>query len=380
MHAFFVVTMFWPVSLFPFPIKRLFDLGFDVFNTALKLGHLIAELIEHHDHSILPFNHLSDPTRDSNHDSLPKGRPRMANYKPSDVVAVGEQSHTLIEWAAQLGTPVQTIIGRLKRLKPGQLIEAAVTMPVGSRGGQNKGQKAEKDVLATDEVEQLLRSGKKVETFLRDRSLIVLAYRSGLRCFELVALEPKDIDGDRGTITVHHGKGDQSGVVAMDPLGWAHLTEWIKQRETWGVPDGSKLFCTRAGGPLASRQVRAMFQRRTAAAGLSKRAHPHGMRRTMASEMAAEGVPLIDISGAMRHKKTSTTDNYLKLINPTSVIDAMRSRTWGNKSNNPVTSSSSALPPPGWLDRLRADVGDRLMLCHDGRANESEFKVAVVMF
>jgi integrase len=36
-----------------------------------------------------------------------------------------------------------------------------------------------------------------------------LAWRSGLRIGEVLALKPKDIDLDRGTITIQHGKGDK---------------------------------------------------------------------------------------------------------------------------------------------------------------------------
>lgn len=298
-------------------------------------------------------------------------------YKPSDTVGVGGVFKKLTEWAVELGTPVQTILGRLKR---GQSVEQACSNPIKTSGGANRGKTLDADVLSADEVERLLSSGSKSATFVRDRVLIVLAYRSGLRCAEILALMTKDLDISRGTISVHHGKGDKARVVALDPQAWAHVAEWMQLRATWAITDTTPLFCTQEGGRLSDRQVRAMFSRRARKAKIEKHVHPHGMRRTMASEMAAEGIPLIDISGALGHSNIATTNTYLKKVNPTSVVDAMRSRAWGTQRDNVTNVVTSAIPCPDWLPRLRADIGERLMLVHDARGSETEFKAVVLLF
>ena len=299
--------------------------------------------------------------------------------KPSDIVTVNGTCETLNYFSAQLGTPVQTI---LSRIKGGWSIEDACSISVAKIGGSNKGKKADADVLQPDEVQRLLEAAPKSKTAIRDRALIVLAYRSGLRCAEILALMPKDLDVSKGTVTVQHGKGDKFRVVALDPAGWAHLAEWQQLRSTWSVKESSPLFCTRKGTTIGSRQVRAMFQRRTARGKIEKHAHPHGMRRTMASEMAAEGVPLIDISGALGHSNVATTNTYLKRLNPTSVVDAMRSRSWGpNSSQRDVVSTSSKTPPPDWLPKLRSDIGpERLTLVHDARTSETDFRAIVILY
>jgi integrase len=280
------------------------------------------------------------------------------DYKPTDVVTVVGISKSLIEWAAELGTPVQTIISRLKR---GKSIDDAVSTAKSSTGGANRGKKLDADVLSVDEVRLLLESGNRNETWSRDTALIVLAYRSGLRCAEILALQPKDADLERSTISVHHGKGDKARVVALDPAAVAYLVGWVKTRMDWGI-SAAPLFCTRAGGRLDARQVRAMFQRRRQAAGITKHAHPHGMRRTMASEMAAEGIPLIDISGALGHSNVATTNTYLKRVSPTSVLDAMKSRSWGGESKN-VNNVVTSIPAPEWLAALRDDVRQLVAVC-----------------
>ncbi len=301
----------------------------------------------------------------------------MAKYKPSDTVTVNGVSGTLNHFAEQLGTPVQTI---LSRIKGGWSIEGACSMTIAKTGGSNKGKKSDADVLQPDEVQRLLDAAPKSETAIRDRALIVLSYRSGLRCAEILALQPKDLDVSKGTVTVQHGKGDKFRIVALDPQGWAHMAEWQQLRASWPINDTSPLFCTKDGKPISGRQVRAMFQRRSERGKIEKHAHPHGMRRTMASEMAAEGIPLIDISGALGHSNVATTNTYLKRVNPTSVVDAMRSRAWGANSSQRDSTSMVRLPPPDWLPRLKSDIGERLIAVHDARTSESDFRAMVILY
>jgi len=301
----------------------------------------------------------------------------MTKHKPSDVVTVGGQTKSLAEFAAELGTPVQTILSRLKR---GMSLDEAVKAPLSKRGGANKGKRLDTDVLVGDEVLRLLDSGNKSKTWVRDRALIVLAYRSGLRCTEILNLLPKDVDVTRGTVSVHHGKGDKARVVALDPEAWAQIAEWIQLRSTWSIDGSSPFFCTQAGTRINDRQVRAMFNRRGARAKLDKHVHPHAMRHTMASELSAEGVPLLDISTILGHANVATTNTYLQKINPSSALNAMRARGWSGSSATTIQSTSTKVPPPGWLPRLIEDIGDRLTFVHDGRKSETEFKAFVVLF
>src|SRR5690349_5587926 len=49
--------------------------------------------------------------------------------------------------------------------------------------------------------------------------MIALAWRSGLRIGEVLALRPKDVDLAAGTLVVQHGKGDRRRVVGLDVRG-----------------------------------------------------------------------------------------------------------------------------------------------------------------
>ena len=61
--------------------------------------------------------------------------------------------------------------------------------------------------------------GRYAPTGLRDRALIVLLYRAGLRINEALSLYLKDLDLTDGCIRVLNGKGGRSRTVGVPNLG-----------------------------------------------------------------------------------------------------------------------------------------------------------------
>ena len=76
------------------------------------------------------------------------------------------------------------------------------------------------EVLTNDEVLRLIDACSNTPTGLRNRALIAVLYRAGLRVSEALDLYPKDVDAAAGTIRVLHGKGDRSRVVGIDAGGF----------------------------------------------------------------------------------------------------------------------------------------------------------------
>ena len=72
----------------------------------------------------------------------------------------------------------------------------------------NKGRKYPAEPLTEKEVRSLLaKCSGRAPTGIRNRALLTVLYRGGLRISEALALEPKDLDSKEGTIRVLHGKG-----------------------------------------------------------------------------------------------------------------------------------------------------------------------------
>lgn len=184
------------------------------------------------------------------------------------------------------------------------------------------------EVLSVDEARALLRAcSRRAPTGVRNRALLALLYRAGLRISEALALEPKDLDAAAGTVTVLHGKGDKRRVVGLDPGAFGILDRWLDRREKLGLTR-APIFCTLRGGRVRDNYVRAMVKRMAKRAGIAKRAHPHGLRHTHATELARERVPINVIADQLGHASLATTDRYLRHIAPVEVVAAMQGRTW----------------------------------------------------
>lgn len=154
----------------------------------------------------------------------------------------------------------------------------------------NKGRTYPPEVLTPDEAKALiLACSNRAPTGIRNRALITVLYRGGLRLGEALALKPKDIDPSQGTITVLHGKGDQRRTVGLDPGAMAIVTRWLDKRKHLGLSPRVPLFSTLEGKALKPSYVRTLLPRLASKVGIEKRVHPHGLRHTHAYELMMEG-------------------------------------------------------------------------------------------
>ncbi len=209
-----------------------------------------------------------------------------------------------------------------------------------------KSRKLPPDPLTPDEARALIRAtsswvdstGHTVrctgDAGVRDKALVVLLYRAGVRIGEALALFPRDVDLATGDIRVLHGKGDKQRVVRMaDTAALAVLERWMRRRTKLGISARAPLFCTISAGevlepgkPLSQSHVRHMLRRLAKRAGITRRVHPHGLRHTWASELLREGVPLGAISGGLGHVRISTTEVYAKRLQPEELLKALGQR------------------------------------------------------
>jgi integrase/recombinase XerD len=179
--------------------------------------------------------------------------------------------------------------------------------------------------LTPAEVYALLEACSAAPTGLRNRALIAVMYRCGLRCNEALSLRTGDIDPVKGTIRVLHGKGNKQRVAGADDATFAIVRQWLAERDSLNISEGP-LFCTLKGTKLSGRYVRELTARLGRKAGIEKRTNPHGLRHTHASELVYEGVPLNVISKQLGHSNSAVTARYLDHIAPADVIAMGRNR------------------------------------------------------
>lgn len=209
----------------------------------------------------------------------------------------------------------------------------AVTLPGHNAGKKpaNYGRTYPAEILTHGEVARLLLVCGAGPAGIRNRALIVVLWRGGLRCAEALNLELRDIDRHAGTLTVREGKGRRRRVVGLDPAAFPVLDRWLAVRAEL-VPPGCKVFCTvvqpNIGRPLSGSYWREAIKRLGHQAGIEKRVHSHGLRHTHATELMRENVPILHISRQLGHSSLAITEHYVDHLEPGEVIERMQQREW----------------------------------------------------
>ncbi len=120
----------------------------------------------------------------------------------------------------------------------------------------NKGRTFPPEVLTQGEIRALLAACGRSATGLRNRALLVVLWRAGLRVGEALALRPSDLDPAAGTLRVPRGKTGHR-TVGLDPEALALVEQWMTHRSAVLRLNGRRpLFCTLRGQALQSSYVR----------------------------------------------------------------------------------------------------------------------------
>lgn len=202
------------------------------------------------------------------------------------------------------------------------------TRPVfGVRPGEkppNYGKRYAAEPLTTDEVSALLaQCSRRAPTGIRNRALIMLLYRSGLRVSEELALRPSDVNLDKHSIRLLDTKSGKPQTRGYHPDADDALARWMDTRKALGLRNG-KLFCTLDGGKMSDRYVRDMLKRLAHKAGIEKRVHPHGFRHTFADELERNGADIVTISKLLGHSSIAVTARYLDHLTNAQAVERLQ--------------------------------------------------------
>ena len=116
--------------------------------------------------------------------------------------------------------------------------EASRAAQARRRSPANKGRRYPPEILTDDEVRSLFDAcAADPGTELRNRALLTVMYRAGLRCSEAISLEPKDIDLAAMSIRVLHAKGGRARTVGIDPGALDEIKRWTDERSRRGFTD-----------------------------------------------------------------------------------------------------------------------------------------------
>lgn len=135
-------------------------------------------------------------------------------------------------------------------------------------------------VLTEEQLRAVLAacSGRGFEP-LRNRALILLLMDSGLRRFELSALDVQDVDLAERIVVVHRGKGGKARVAVIGTETAIAIRSYLRVRGTRAHATQPALFVSRTGGRLMATGVSQLVSRIGKEAGVDG-LHPHMFRHT----------------------------------------------------------------------------------------------------
>ncbi len=164
-------------------------------------------------------------------------------------------------------------------------------------------------------------SSRRTSTGRRNRALVAILWRVGLRPGEALSIGIDDVDVNAGTVSV----GDR--IAGLDALATQEISAWAERREELQLDPSGPLISTLRGKPLSQAYVRELLPRLAEKAGLGMRVHAMGLRYACAAELSGEGVLTEVIETQLGIRSQSSVAQYLPHPDAAETVAAMRGRT-----------------------------------------------------
>lgn len=162
--------------------------------------------------------------------------------------------------------------------------------------------------LTPAEMEALLKSATSGRYGHRDRTLLLLMYRHGLRVTEAISLRWERVDLKARLLAVQRLK---KGVPSTHPLRGTELRALRQLRREW--PDSPYLFVSERGGPMTASNVRKLVSRSGMVAKFAFPAYPYMLRHACGFKLANEGHDTRSLQHYLGHKNIAHTVRYTEL-------------------------------------------------------------------
>jgi type 1 fimbriae regulatory protein FimB/type 1 fimbriae regulatory protein FimE len=220
--------------------------------------------------------------------------------KASKKSAAAESAPTLVNGKVASRRRTRKPLERRARSTPGS--------PLPPRRLSNAARR-KREYLTPDEVDKLLQASSKLGRHgARDRTLILIAYRHGLRVTELVSLRWDQVDLKAGLLHVARLK---NGLASTHPIRGPELRSLRELKREY--PNSPYLFVSELGGPLTPATVRKLITRAGEKAGLPFPIHPHMLRHSTGYKLANDGHDTRSIQQYLGHRNITHTVRYTEL-------------------------------------------------------------------
>jgi len=156
---------------------------------------------------------------------------------------------------------------------------------------------------------------------LQSEVFYVTLYSLGLRLQEAITLQVGDINGDRGVVHIHAGKGACDRIIPLPDITRRALRAYYKTHKNpkWIFPalghsngkDAGKAVKT-----VSQNGVQGALRRTVERLGIKKHVHPHVFRHSYATHLLEANVPIHHVQKLLGHKSVRTTQIYLHISDP----------------------------------------------------------------
>jgi type 1 fimbriae regulatory protein FimB/type 1 fimbriae regulatory protein FimE len=165
-----------------------------------------------------------------------------------------------------------------------------------------------REYLTQKEVERLMKAAGDNRYGHRDATMILLAFRHGLRASELCSLRWEQIDLAHARLHVSRAK---NGIPSVHPLTGTELRALRRlQREQ---EPARYVFMSERGAPMSAAGFRRMITRLGEAAKMPFSVHPHMLRHACGFKLANDGQDTRALQHYLGHKNIQHTVRYTEL-------------------------------------------------------------------
>ncbi|MBT2305534.1 site-specific integrase [Variovorax paradoxus] len=163
-------------------------------------------------------------------------------------------------------------------------------------------------VLSRDEAARLIAAASNVKY----RTALSIAYGTGLRVSEVIALKVGDIDSQRMTLRVEQGKGRKDRYAMLSPVLLERLRAWWRFAHAQGnmLPNGWLFPGMNPVDALSARQLNRAIHAAAEVARIDKRVSMHTLRHSFATHLLEQKVDIRVIQVMLGHSRLETTTLY----------------------------------------------------------------------
>ena len=168
------------------------------------------------------------------------------------------------------------------------------------------------EVLSVEEVTSILESVDTAAgwTGLRDRAILEILYRCGLRVSEACGLQISHVYLTEGFVRVV-GKGDKERLVPLGEMAADAFAQYLQARPEAAEPAFDDIaFLNKNGRPLSRVAIFNLVKKQALLAGVRKEISPHTFRHSFATHLIENGADLRVVQEMLGHESILTTEIY----------------------------------------------------------------------